>query len=808
MRKNTITTNTPYGDHAFENSQKLTTFKSSAALIMGLILVAATPCSNATGLTAAENAAIQQSKEHTALMNLIPANITAAKVIQSGSWSSPATWSNGKVPSTNDNIYVPEGKSLLVDVFTDAKFGKIRVDGALKFATNKNVRLKLDTLVVTSTGSFDIGTENQRIPASNKIEIIIANNGPINRTWDTGNLSRGVILQGKTAIYGTEKSAFHALAVKPASGATQLTLASSPTGWAKGDLIVVTATKFRYKHQKDTRHVTYDELRRIQAISGNTVTLGAVENPETAAPLQYSHAPTIAQMPVYAANLSRNVVFSGEGETSVPASQRGHVMIMHDSRAVIKGAGFYYLGRTDKSKPIDDFKLSSSGNRIKGANGSLIADANNNPRGRYPLHFHHTGVADASASPAICSGNAVISSPGWGFVNHTSNVIIENNASYDVYGSHYVSEDGNELGAFKNNIAIKSEGRPTYLKKGQGNHDMGHTGHGFWLESRNMTMENNVVSGVNDIGVVYWHRNETLPRVNLMVSQPNLLTPDKEITKNMPSIWFEYVPNTHEKNTTVLSSGGGLIVIKAFHKQMHDVRNMIESFKAYSVLNGLELQYVEKYTLKDVEIIADPATAKWDKGVTFLPKVADVVAVNLKVKGFMHPIITGTTFAGVPDQTDIIFVNSQVNDRAITPAKDIHKPGKPVVINYNSSMHRVMNLAAARMSSLRTASQGNLSFSRNPTMSTNFPAGVNLGYVVSGVKTDSLGTAPYQSKWLWDQLGQVVKQGYYTDGSGNKYLILKDLIADRATGITNEVNTKLKIISNFKELGPNLGPLP
>ena len=42
---------------------------------------------------------------------------------------------------------------------------------------------------------------------------------------------------------------------------------------------------------------------------------------------------------------------------------------------------------------------------------------------------------------------------------------MENNASYDVYGSHFVSEDGNELGAFRHNIAIKSEGsnRPTAL---------------------------------------------------------------------------------------------------------------------------------------------------------------------------------------------------------------------------------------------------------------------------------------------------------------------------------------------------------
>ena len=236
----------------------------------------------------------------------------------------------------------------------------------------KTSGFKLDTLIVASTGSFEIGSEEQRVPATNKIEIVIANNGPINRNWDHANLSRGVIIQGKTRIFGADKSAFHALAVKPPAGSTQVTLDSPPTGWVKGDLIAITATKFRYKQKGDSHHITQDELRSIQNISGNTITLGGVTDTTTTEPLKYDHVPTIPNMPVYVANLTRNVSFSGEGETTVPASQRGHVMVMHTPDVIIKGAGFYYLGRTDKSKPIDDFKLGGNGYRIKGAGGSFI----------------------------------------------------------------------------------------------------------------------------------------------------------------------------------------------------------------------------------------------------------------------------------------------------------------------------------------------------------------------------------------------------------------------------------------------------
>ena len=50
--------------------------------------------------------------------------------------------------------------------------------------------------------------------------------------------------------------------------------------------------------------------------------------------------------------------------------------------------------------------------------------------------------------PGMAMGNAVYGSPGWGFVHHDSNAILDNNATYDTFGAGYVAESGNETGAW------------------------------------------------------------------------------------------------------------------------------------------------------------------------------------------------------------------------------------------------------------------------------------------------------------------------------------------------------------------------
>ena len=106
-------------------------------------------------------------------------------------------------------------------------------------------------------------------------------------------------------------------------------------------------------------------------------------------------------------------------------------------------------GRTDKSQPIND--------SVVDANWQLVPGTGTNPRARYAVHFHRTGTVN-DGNPAIVVGSAVVDSPGWGYVNHSSYVDMSNNVAFDVHGAAFVTEVGDEIGSFTDNIAIGSTG--------------------------------------------------------------------------------------------------------------------------------------------------------------------------------------------------------------------------------------------------------------------------------------------------------------------------------------------------------------
>lgn len=741
-----------------------------------------------------------------AMFDLVPLTRVDRTVVQSGRWSQASTWSGGQLPQDGENIHVPLGKKLIVNVIDDTRINTLRVDGILKFPSRRNTKIVVDTLVVTDSGKFIVGTKKNPIKPSNKVEIIIPNNGPIDRTWDPENMSRGIILHGKTRIFGSHKTAYHPLATYPTAGGTQFTLAEDPEGWKNGDTIVITATKFHGKKPGDVGYVTYDEVRTISSINGRDISLGDVNDATIPGPLNYDHTPIFPGMPVYASNMTRNVVFRGEGGDQIPTSERGHFMIMHNADAIVKGAGFYHLGRTDKSKPIDDFVLDANGNRVKDSSGKYIPGAKNNPRGRYSMHFHHTGL-DITQKPAICSGNAVISSPGWGFVIHGSQVEMTNNASLDVFGSHFVTEDGNEIGVIKNNIAIRAQGWKKIEKARTANHDLGHSGHGFWLESRNLKVESNVVSGAFRAGLVYFHRHDTkITGVDLDIPEENLLTKHKLIVKGRSYIHYDDVPISHQKDLIVVASGRLLTVIKANGDQGHNVRNMIESLEGYAVKDGIDIAYTQKYTIKDVILYADPSSGKWDDGILIDTSTRDVAIVNAEVNGYHHPVLTSTDFNGKPDLADALFVNVNVNGQPLDPNKDMHKLEElpNYISSYDPNKHTILDTV--------DLVPGQLDFAFNPSMSFDLPPTLqwNTGFVVKGTFVDSAGPKPYYSKWKGNtMLVDIIGKGYYTRPDGSRFVIVSDVVTDRVTGNTIPLEVEANIVTNYGSLlGPSLGAAP
>lgn len=112
-------------------------------------------------------------------------------------------------------MLIPEAISVDYDGVGAASVFTVRVDGKLLFASDRDTRLEVDTLVIDKTGVLQIGTHDHPVEDGVTANIVIANNGAIDVAWDPMLLSRGVISHGNVEIHGQEKEAFLKLAVDP-----------------------------------------------------------------------------------------------------------------------------------------------------------------------------------------------------------------------------------------------------------------------------------------------------------------------------------------------------------------------------------------------------------------------------------------------------------------------------------------------------------------------------------------------------------------------------------------------------------------
>src|SRR5262249_37522246 len=159
-----------------------------------------------------------------------------------------------------------------------------------------------------------------------------------------------------------------------------------PTGWNVGDTLALPGTVYAGQGQ-----ISQDELLTVKSIVGRTVYLSAPLQFDHLAPdpaslaSQFGQAPPGGAMLVQVANLTRNARFHAPDTSQT--ENRGPFMVMPPSDADIEYAGFYGLGRSDKSLQISA----------------------NNPRGRYALHIH---MAGPDSTPVEIRGCVVQGSPG------------------------------------------------------------------------------------------------------------------------------------------------------------------------------------------------------------------------------------------------------------------------------------------------------------------------------------------------------------------------------------------------------------
>ncbi len=525
----------------------------------------------------ADSTSLEQ--EHLALMQLVRYDQVTNYAIRSGTWSDPTIWHGGVVPATGAHVLIPIGVTVEVDGQIPARLSTVRVDGSLSFDPTHNTQLQVDTMVVSDCGEFSMGTAAAPIARGITARLLITDNGAIDRTWDPYGISRGLITQGSVSIYGSEVTSYAALAAPLYAGAKTLNVKTVPVGWNVGDELVIAAT---------TEGTTQNEVRHIKAIVGNSVVLDQA--------LTYNHVAAESDLDVNVANVTRNAVIQSEATT---IDRYGHVMFMHNNDVHLAYAGFYHLGRTDKSTPINDPVVLSD--------WTLKPGTGTNPRARYAVHFHRTGTVN-DGNPATVLGCAVVDSPGWGYDNHSSYVVMTDNVAFDVNGAGFVTEVGDEIGGFYNNLAIGTTGTGESVDVDSRTNvqDFGFQGDGFWFQGTGVSVVGNISAGNQDSAFTIYSRGLTFNGVQAHFSAANLVDPS--LAQGASSIPVDLVPIREFKNNVGYSSNFGLRVEYHLEHTTLDESSVIQDSVFWNNETGVSLPYTENTTLLNLKVIHDDSS--------------------------------------------------------------------------------------------------------------------------------------------------------------------------------------------------------
>ena len=690
------------------------------------------------------------ASHHLASLSKLDAIAPAAggvKAVRSGAWSDQGTW-GGKAPT--GRVIIPSGVSVVFDLADSPVLKSVRVEGCLELSDSRNTRLNTEFLYVAPGGELLAGAPTAPISPSFTAEIVFPDLGPLDVRTDPTLTGKGLVAASRVRLYGALKTSRAKTATAPKRGDVDIRLAQAPSGWRAGDRVVLTGTRFIAQTKKNRQVVaspTEDEVRFIKSINGSTVTLDQ--------PLSFDHLAPDPAVGAYLANYSRNIRLATLNGAALPPSRRAHSMYM-STETTLQGVEFFEMGRTDKSvRAIDAAALTSP-------------TPTSNVKGRYPLHLHQSGFVADDAAPVV-RDVAVWGSPGWGVAQHAGNAFLFQNNTWNTFGAGFVSESGNETGAWVENTAIKAVGVTHLVKDGTdvGAFDLARTGDGFWMQSRSVRLHNNLAAGMTGgNGFVFFHRNNDLgsrfPLSAQFVAQ-NLCMP---AAMRFRSQAIDKPGIAQFTDNEVIASKTGFHVVKPSPLEPHDIRSVIDHFTAWEVEEGVLLTYTSRYTVLNSLLIGAAGGTK-TLGVKFGKNTYDLAVVNTKVANFEYGVdlskITSRTFGPTSEYTlaGVTFSNIKAQQLLSRDQSD-------QILN---AMPRITPASVA------------FSWGSGPV---NTAAGPTL--LVTGVKTDTSGRSPYPlaaKEFLLNAAGfraLAAERGWHTLTTGGRALVVPEFYSDRLTG--------------------------
>lgn len=737
---------------AYSGGGKNLKIAALSAAVFGAMTTLATAAPGPIACAGAHAPVTPLSSHHLATAKSIDAIAPAGsgvKAVRSGAWSDPATW-GGRTPA--GRVVIPAGVGVVFDLANSPAYLSVRVDGCLELSSQTNTRLNTEFLYVAPNGELLAGTPGSPIPPSIRTEIIFSDFGAINTSIDKSLLGKGLVAASRVRIYGALKDARVKVAMAPLKGSSVVRLASAPSGWRVGDRIVVTGTRFIPQTTSSgvvLASPTEDEVRFIRAINGAVVTLDA--------PLKYDHAAPYSSLGAYLVNYTRNVRMASVGGAGALNSRRAHSLYM-STETTIQGAEFFEMGRTDKSVRAAD------------VNKLTLVRANSNIRGRYPVHLHQGGFVPEAVAPVL-RNIAVWGSPGWGVTHHGGTAFLFDNNTWNTFGAGFVSESGNETGAWVGNSAIKATGVDHIVKFGPDVNafDLGRTGDGFWLQSRSIRVHKNLAVGMTGgMGFVYFHRGNDLgsrfPLTTAFTAQ-NLCMSE---ALRFGSQAIDKPQILQFSDNEVIASEVGFHITKPSPAEPHDLRSVIDNFTAWEVVDGVDITYTSRYTVKDGLISGAASPGKKLKtGVIFGKNTYDLAVAGTKITNVDYGV-------DLQKQWSTTFAPSFAY--AVAGAQ---------FSNVKIATYRNRNSADQVFTTLPTVKPTTLTFKWGtaPALPTS-----SQYLLIEGVKKDGLGTiayplAPKELLVGWsNHISLSRARGWYDLTTGSRGLVYPEYYSDRLTG--------------------------